>query len=584
MVWAKDSERDARVRLLDLDAAPLHLGEHGRERPLQRLVDRGDGFGREPGFQDHPEPQADIGLLAGIFGGARHLDAVKRDRVAPRPHDLLLGQAGIREETPRKLGGQMLRAAGIERIGDQAGIVDARKRYAVARERHHVELGVLYDLEHALVFQDRLEQIECRAHGDLRDRVAAEIEPVARAMGERHVGRVARHERERHADQLTLHRVRRIELRPEGEMALIARSLQQIGKTRDFRHRLVIRAVEGDGFQPGRALDGELRRRAALGLALRSDCGAARAAPQGMIVVVLLLPLWRGRRRHAFGQLGAEPFGHAAEQRGEFELAHEGGKRLRVGRAHRRFGQGHLDRHMCIENDQRLRQPRLVGERDQALAAFVLFDLRGAVEQRFEIAIFVDEQRRGFHPDPRHARHIVRGIADQRLHLDDLCGRHAEALDYLGLADRLVLHRVVHDDAGLHELHQVLVGGDDGHVGAGLHRLQRIGGDDVVGLVAFLLDAGDVEGAHGVAHQRELRNEIARRLGSISLVAVEQIAPEGLGGIVEDHRDMRRRREFARLAQQLPQHGAEAVHGADGQPVRRARQGRQRMIGAEDVT
>ena len=58
----------------------------------------------------------------------------------------------------------------------------AVKRDAVARERHHVELGVLHDLQHALVFQDRLEQVQGFAHGNLRDRVAAEIESVAGAM------------------------------------------------------------------------------------------------------------------------------------------------------------------------------------------------------------------------------------------------------------------------------------------------------------------------------------------------------------------------------------------------------------------
>ena len=69
-------------RLLDLHAMPLHLRQDRRQRPLQRLIDGGDGFGREPGFEDHPEPEADIGFLARIFGGARHLDAIERDRVA----------------------------------------------------------------------------------------------------------------------------------------------------------------------------------------------------------------------------------------------------------------------------------------------------------------------------------------------------------------------------------------------------------------------------------------------------------------------------------------------------------------------
>jgi len=38
------------------------------------------------------------------------------------------------------------------------------------------------------------------------------------------------------------------------------------------------------------------------------------------------------------------------------------------------------------------------------------------------------------------------------------------------------------------------------------------------------------------------------------------------------------------IAQQLPKHIAKTVHRADRQPIRRARQGRQGMISAKDVT
>ncbi len=101
----------------------------------------------------------------------------------------------------------MLGASGVERVGDEAGIVDGLKRDPIAGERHHVELGVLHDLEHALVFQNRLQQIERLTHGKLRDGIAAEIEPVARPMRQRQVSRVTRHERECHSNQLTLHRI-----------------------------------------------------------------------------------------------------------------------------------------------------------------------------------------------------------------------------------------------------------------------------------------------------------------------------------------------------------------------------------------
>ena len=487
------------------------------------------------------------------------------------------------EQAPSELLGQMLGAARVERIGHQAGIVDRVERDAVARERHHVELRVLHDLEHARVLENRLQQVQRLAHRNLRNGVAGKIEPVGRTVGKRHVGRMSRHDRERHADQLAPHRIGGIELYPEGEMPLIARGLQQIGEPRCRGHRLVIGTVEGDGFELAGTLDRELRRGVAGDRLARWRCLAARRAAQRMIVIVFLLALRRCRRRHAFRQRRAEPFGHAAKQRGEFELAHKAGQGVGVGLAHRGLGKRHLERHVRIEDDEGLGQSRLVGELNQVLAPLVLLDLRGAREQRFEIAELVDEERRGLDPDAGDARHVIGRIADQRLHLDHLGRRHAEALDHLGLADRLVLHRVVHDHAGLDDLHQVLVGRHDGHFGAGFERLARIGRDQIVGLVAFHLDAGHVEGAHGIAYQRELRDEVTRRLRPVGLVAVEQIAPEGLGRIVENHRDMGGRGELSRLAQELPQHGAEAMHRADRQPVGGPRQRGKRVIGAEDV-
>ena len=46
------------------------------------------------------------------------------------------------EQAARELLGQMLGAAGVERVGHEAGIVDAVERDAVAGQRHHVEFGV----------------------------------------------------------------------------------------------------------------------------------------------------------------------------------------------------------------------------------------------------------------------------------------------------------------------------------------------------------------------------------------------------------------------------------------------------------
>ena len=285
-----------------------------------------------------------------------------------------------------------------------------------------------------------------------------------------------------------------------------------------------------------------------------------------------------GRRR-----LDAQRLGDAPRQRVELHHAQEAEQRRRLGIAHaERVGRDHV-RHVVLEAHQLARHARLVGELDQLLAALGLLDLGGARQQRVEVAVLVDQLGRRLDADARHARHVVGRIAGQRLHVDDLVGRHAELLDHLVAADLLGLHGVEHDDAGPHQLHQVLVGGDDRHVAAGIDHLARVGGDEVVGLEAVLLDAGDVERLHRVADQRELRDELLGRRRPVRLVVLVDLVAEGLLRGVEDDGEMGRRLGGLRLAQQLPQHGAEAVHGADRQAVGGARQRRQRVEGAEDV-
>ena len=112
----------------------------------------------------------------------------------------------------------------------------------------------------------------------------------------------------------------------------------------------------------------------------------------------------------------------------------------------------------------------------QRLAALRLLDLAGAGEQRFEIAVFVDELRRGLDADAGRAGHVVGRIAGERLDVDDLVGPDAEIFDDFLDADlpllagafraRFARSRIVHRDARLDELHEVLVGRNDQDVGA----------------------------------------------------------------------------------------------------------------------
>ena len=254
-----------------------------------------------------------------------------------------------------------------------------------------------------------------------------------------------------------------------------------------------------------------------------------------------------------------------------------------VGLVHGEPGERHLEPHVVVERHEPFRQTGVVGMVDQRLSPPVLLDVAGASQQRLEIAVLGNELCRRLHPDARYARNVVGGIPDQRLHLDDLARWHPEFLDHLRDADLAILHGVVHDDAIGHELHQVLVGGDDGRGRARLAGLAHVGGDQVVRLEAGLLQARQVEGAHRGADQRKLGTQVIGRVGSVCLVVRIHVGPECLLRLVEHDRQVARPLVRFHVAHQLPQHVAEAEHGVDLQPVGFARQWRQRVIGAEYV-
>ena len=169
-------------------------------------------------------------------------------------------------------------------------------------------------------------------------------------------------------------------------------------------------------------------------------------------------------------------------------------------------------------------------------------------------------------------------IAGERLDVDHPVGADAEIFDFTS-ADAeapllaragdacLARSRVVHRHARLDELHEVLVGGDDEHVGAGLARLARVSGDDVVGLVAALLDRNHAEGRDGRAHQRELRHQLVRRILPMRLVLRIDVAPERVLRLVEDHGEMGRLVAARPVANELQHFGGEQPNRAGRQAV-----------------
>ncbi len=352
----------------------------------------------------------------------------------------------------------------------------------------------------------------------------------------------------------------------------------------EARHGLVARVVERQVLDGGlRGEDGRAhavgRRRARLrrlARRLRRGLRRGRLGPRALPVGDRDLAGLDLVRVHAGG--GAD----AAGDGGELHRLEEGQQPLRVGILHAELVERHVEIHAAVELDELARDARELGVLDQVLPALGLLDLLGVRQEVLQVAIFEDELRRRLHADAGHARHVVDRIARQRLHVAHEARLDAELLDHLRHADALVLHLVVHLDAVADELHQVLVGGHDRHRRARLARLAGIGRDQVVGLEALLLDAVHGEGAGRVADDLELRPQILRRLRPVRLVVGVDLVAERDGRVVEDHREMGRRLAVG-LAQQLPQHVAEAVHGPDRQAVRLARQRRQGVVGAEDV-
>ncbi len=235
-------------------------------------------------------------------------------------------------------------------------------------------------------------------------------------------------------------------------------------------------------------------------------------------------------------------------------------------------------RDVVAQLDQSLGDARQLGVALQRLAPLGLLDLAGPCEQRLEVAVLAQQLGRGLDADAWHTRHVVGRIAGQRLHVDDLVRRDAELLHHRLGSEPLLLDRVEHLDARPDELHQVLVGRHDGAGAAGLDREPRIGRDQVVGLVVVELADGDVERLGRLADQRELRDQVFRRLGPVGLVLVVDLVAEGGAAGVEDHRDV----IDLGIVEVERQHAAEAVDRVDRRAVG-PRHRRQRVVGAEQV-
>ena len=226
-----------------------------------------------------------------------------------------------------------------------------------------------------------------------------------------------------------------------------------------------------------------------------------------------------------------------------------------------------VERRVLIEKNQLAANADLIGVINQGLAALGLFDLFGPLQKRVQIAVFVDQQRCGFHADAGRAGDVIDAIACERLHIDHPIRADTKFLFNLFGAYAFGFHGVIHLDATANELHEVFVRGHDRDATACIAGLHRIGGDDVVCLEAFGFDAREIEGACRRPRKRELRAQIFGRRWAVGFVFGVDIVAKGLGGMVEDHRDMGGRVIAFLILDHLEKHVAKARHSTDRQAI-----------------
>ncbi len=250
-----------------------------------------------------------------------------------------------------------------------------------------------------------------------REQVAAAI-GAAVFMTERHVTGFIGRNRERETAQLGGHRVEAGGFGIDRDDAEVVSARDPFLQARQRAHAFVFGAVDLGVAGSFGAGGGERDRGEGAGLGGRACCGRRlflfRRRRRAEIELAALLPSAgdapAGRQllvRLDLAGIDAALLGDAAGDGGEFHRLQKRDEVLVVRLVHGQLVDRHVERHVLVERDQPLGDARDLGIVDQGLAALVLFDLAGARQQRFEVAIFADQLRRGLDADAGHARHVV---------------------------------------------------------------------------------------------------------------------------------------------------------------------------------
>ena len=237
----------------------------GDQRPFQGLVDRCHALGNQARFENSPQSQDYIG----VFGRVRRCPVdrhlIEAELVLAAAGQLAMGEGGVAEPSFGQGVEPVRIAAGVERIRHQLRVVLIVDDDAMLCEQHRVELDVEPDLEDPGRFQYRAQRGERIGRHDLVRREPGCEQPGAIAVlpvAERDIAGIVGGERERNAADLGLHRIDRVRLGLDRDMALIMHPRDQGIECVEAADGLVFVAIDRKLARGLGARSGERSRRA----------------------------------------------------------------------------------------------------------------------------------------------------------------------------------------------------------------------------------------------------------------------------------------------------------------------------------
>ena len=240
-------------------------------------------------------------------------------------------------------------------------------------------------------------------------------------------------------------------------------------------------------------------------------------------------------------------------------------------------------RHMTFDRGELLGEQCLFAILHERRAELFPTDLCGVVENVLDALIGEQELCRRLRADTGHARNVVRAVAHQPFHINQANRREAvlllerRCIIRLCLADALL--RQKDGELRANELQGIAVARNDARLHALCRRLRGERPDDVVRLVVVPFEKGDAECLRQLLQQRNLGDQLLRRLIPRPLVVGIERRAKRRTALVERDDDLCRRK----LLQELYEHHGKAMYCIRMNPAR-IRRKLQRIERAKEET